>query len=138
MHGRYKGLLFLLSVFLLWCARSRAEEMMLTVPAKIHPFVECTIRLTLPEDGVLTIGVTDGYGVQKPLAEQQPVQEGELEIPYDGCSFEGMPLMSGTCIFSVELLGESGTVRALLWSMPCRVHEYIIRSRRQGGRLTAA
>ena len=82
---------------------------MLTVPAKIHPFVECTIRLTLPEDGVLTIGVTDGYGVQKPLAEQQPVQEGELEIPYDGCSFEGMPLMSGKCIFSVELLGESGT-----------------------------
>lgn len=109
MHGRYKGLLFLLGVFLLWCARSRAEEMMLTVPAKIHPFVECTIRLTLPEDGVLTIGVTDGYGVQKPLAEQQPVQEGELEIPYDGCSFEGMPLMSGKCIFSVELLGESGT-----------------------------
>ncbi len=91
MHGRYKGLLFLLSVFLLWCARCRAEEMMLTVPAKIHPFVECTIRLTLPEDGVLTIGVTDGYGVQKPLAEQQPVQEGQLEIPYDGCSFEGMP-----------------------------------------------
>ena len=74
MHGRYKGLLFLLSVFLLWCARSRAEEMMLTAPAKIHPFVECTIRLTLPEGGVLTIGVTDGYGVQKPLVDQQPVQ----------------------------------------------------------------
>lgn len=93
---------------MLGTAHADAESFAMEVPGEIRPFKGQELHLTLPAGGALRIEVQDGYGEQLPALEAAHVRGGACSIPYDGCSFAGMPLRPGACTFTVRLWTDGG------------------------------
>ena len=98
---------------MLGMAHAGAETFEMETPREIRPFKEQELRLTLPAGGAVRIEVQDGYGEQLPALEAAHFGAGVCSIPYDGCSFAGMPLRPGTCTFTVRLWTDGGEYKEL-------------------------
>ena len=81
----------LATLLLMGCAV--AESLSVQASGTLHPFETAQIVVEVPASGVLTVGVTDGYGEQQPVVSNLAVNPGQVTLPYEALSYCGMPLM---------------------------------------------
>lgn len=96
----------LATLLLMGCAV--AESLSVQASGTLHPFETAQIVVEVPASGVLTVGVTDGYGEQQPVVSNLAVNPGQVALPYEALSYCGMPLMTGSATLTAQLWTADG------------------------------
>ena len=68
----------LATLLLMGCAV--AESLSVQASGTLHPFETAQIVVEVPASGVLTVGVTDGYGEQQPVVSNLAVNPGQVTL----------------------------------------------------------
>ena len=104
---RKRVALLVMALMLSSCAA--AESLSIHAPDTVHPFGTAQITVEVPLPGTLTVRVADGYGEQQPVVRQLAVTPGTVTLDYDGLSYCGMPLMSGSATLTAQLQTVEGS-----------------------------
>ena len=127
-----KKLLFLLLIPLLFLINAAAQDdFSISTPEKLRPYEPQNLTISVPFDGELTIRIFDSDVEQQSIAENLPVEQGTLQLSYDGLSFNGEMLKKGDFTLEGILTSEGETLTCtatLTVSAPKEALVYVVLS----------